>query len=89
MGIKVFLLCMCLTLLAMPAQAFFGAHLCSQPSPPYDGAEQWEVDAFKDEVENYRRCIEDYVDEATRQKEDIERQAQDAKDEYNNFILSL
>ncbi len=77
-----------LVLQAAPAQASFASHMCMQPSPPYSD-DAFAQDNFKHEVENYRRCMEDYVQEAERQQYDIQRQAQEARDELNNFMNSL
>jgi len=65
---------------------FAPSHVCSKPIKPYRFTSQWEVDSFNDDVRRYRTCIADFVEE---QQEAIARHqeaAQDAIDEWNQFV---
>jgi len=68
------------------ADSYSPSHSCYKPSKPYEFTSQWEVDSFNDEVEMYRNCIADFVEE---QQEAIRRHSQAAEeaiDEWNNFV---
>jgi hypothetical protein len=60
-------------------------HSCSRPWKPSQFTSQYEVDSYKQQVEMYRHCIEEFVDE---QKDAIrahKRAAEEAIDEWNSF----
>lgn len=61
-------------------------HSCSQPSKPFEFNSQWEVDQFNMDVEEYKRCIQDFVDEQNDAIANHGRAAEEAVDEWNNFV---
>lgn len=77
-----------LLLLAGSAQAdmFTPSHSCSKPYKPYRFNSELEIQRFRDDVEDYKQCINDFVEE---QEDAIRRHqeaAQDAIDEWNSFV---
>lgn len=68
------------------ADMFAPSHACSKPIKPYQFSSQWQVDSFNDDVRRYKTCIADFVGE---QQDAITRHqsaAQDAIDEWNQFV---
>ena len=63
-------------------------HSCYEPSPPYTN-DEWAWRSFKNEAEQYRQCIEDYVEGAENDQRRIIEKANEAVDEYNRFVQSL
>lgn len=85
-------------LLALPAQAaVFGSSNMygSYPSPscrePYVplGNDRFSRETFYRELEEYTRCIEDYIEGAKNDRERILEQINNAVDDYNRFVRSL
>jgi len=61
-------------------------HDCTKPYKPYTFSSQWEIENFRNEVEDYKRCIAEFVEE---QKDAIHNHTQaidDAIDEWNDFV---
>lgn len=68
------------------ADLFAPSHSCYEPWKPYEFSSRWEAENFRSEVEEYRQCIADFVEE---QKEAIERHqeaAEEAIDEWDRFV---
>lgn len=68
------------------ADMFTPSHSCTKPYKPYQFRDEWELRNFRDEVEDYKNCINDFVEEqndAIRRHEDA---AQEAIDEWNSFV---
>jgi len=61
-------------------------HYCSKPQKPYKFTSEWEVSSFKSDVEIYKRCIEDFVDEQNEAIKKHRSAANDAIDEWNLFL---
>ena len=74
--------------MAIPVMAdrFTPSHSCFKPYKPYQFNDQWELDNFNDEVQRYKRCISDFVDEQNEAAEQDQEAANDAIDEWNNFV---
>lgn len=77
-----------LTLFTSPVQTdmFEPSHSCYAPSKPYEFEDEWQLNRFKDEVEEFRSCIEDFVEEqndAVRKHQDA---AEEAIDDWNRFV---
>ena len=74
--------------IAMPAAAdmFSPSHSCSKPHKPYQFEDEWDVRRFKNEVEDYKQCIADFVDEQNDEARNHEEAAQEAIDEWNNYV---
>jgi len=77
-----------LVLLAGSAQAdiFAPSHSCSKPYKPHQFNSDWEVRQFQDDVEDYKRCIGDFVEEQEDAIRKHQEAAQEAIDEWNNFV---
>ena len=74
--------------LSMPAHAdmISPSHSCRKPIKPYEFTDEWQITQFKNEVERYKRCISDFVEE---QNDDARRHqdaAQEAIDEWNSYV---
>jgi len=67
---------------------YVSSHSCSEPYKPYQFTTQYEVDAYNDETEEFRTCIEDYIEEQNDAVRDHQRAAEDAIDDWNNFANS-
>ena len=68
------------------ADMFTPSHSCIKPIKPLYFNSKWEIDAFYTEVEEYRTCIEGFVEE---QYEAIERHreaAEEAIEKWNSFV---
>ncbi len=68
------------------ADSYTPSYSCSKPYKPYEFNDEWEIKQFESEVEDYRRCIEDFIEE---EKEDIKRHQnaiEEATDEWNGYI---
>lgn len=61
-------------------------HYCSKPFKPYRFNSEWEVIAFNNEVDSYRICIRAFVSEQEEAIKIHKRAAQEAIDEWNNFV---
>lgn len=63
-------------------------HLCSQPIRPYSNDEYaWRN--FQMEIENYKSCIQDYVDGCDSDSKRAIESGNEAISEFNSFIGSL
>ena len=59
---------------------------CYRPSKPYQFTSQWEVDSFNDEVDAYRDCINDFIEEQRDEIDQHQEAINSAIDEWNNFV---
>lgn len=73
---------------ALPVQTdIFGpTHSCSKPYKPYQFHDEWQLQRFKDEVEDYRRCIEEFVDEQNESIRNHQKAIGEAIDDWQNFV---
>ncbi|MBV2180958.1 MAG: hypothetical protein KUL86_06945 [Castellaniella sp.] len=62
------------------------SHDCRKPYKPISFSSQLDIDLFQDEVERYKRCISDFVDEQNESIQQHRQAAQEAIDEWNQFI---
>lgn len=68
------------------ADMFTPSHSCSKPVKPYEFNEQYELDNFISEVERYKQCITDFVDEKNDAARKHQSVAEEAIDEWNSFV---
>ena len=61
-------------------------HSCSKPYKPYEFSSQYEIDNFRNEVEAYKRCLNDFIDEQNEAIRMHQNAAQEAIDDWNNFV---
>lgn len=59
---------------------------CYRPSKPYEFTSQWEIDSFYNDVDTYRACIEDFVEEQQDEISEHQEAISDAIDEWNDFV---
>jgi TATA-binding protein-associated factor Taf7 len=59
---------------------------CSKPDKPNTFNSQSEVDSFNNDVQQYQRCLYDFVDEQEEAIQRHHRAANDAIGEWNNFV---
>lgn len=85
---KVTLIGATMVAIALPVMAdmFTPRHSCSKPHKPYQFNSQWELDNFNDEVQIFKQCILDFVDEQNEAAQRHQEAASDAIDEWNNFV---
>jgi hypothetical protein len=70
----------------LSADSYAPSPYCSKPNKPYEFTDEWELENFNDEVERYKRCISDFVDEQNNAVRQHQRAAEEAIDEWNNFV---
>lgn len=68
------------------ADMFTPSPSCSKPYKPYEFTEQYQVDSFNNDVQRYKRCILDFVDEQNDAVRKHQQAADDAIDEWNSFV---
>ena len=59
---------------------------CSKPDKPNKFNTQSELDSFNNGVQQYQRCLYDFVKEQEEEIQRHQRAANDAIDEWNNFV---
>jgi hypothetical protein len=77
-----------ITLLPISASAdmFTPSASCSKPYKPYEFTDKYQVDRFKSDVDSYKRCITDFVDEQNTASKKHLKAASDAIDEWNSYV---
>ncbi|KQB53763.1 hypothetical protein AQS70_09120 [Pseudomonas endophytica] len=61
------------------------SHDCNQPDIPYEFEDQYERDQFQVDVEEYKTCITEFVEEQQDAIRKHKSAADDAIDEWNAF----
>jgi hypothetical protein len=59
---------------------------CSKPNKPNEFNSERGLDSFNNDVQQYQRCLYDFVDEQEEAIQRHNRAANDAIDEWNNFV---
>ncbi|MFC1720111.1 hypothetical protein ACFL00_03110 [Pseudomonadota bacterium] len=80
-GLALLLILLAVNPVLTDADMFTPSHSCSKPYKPYEFEDERAVDRFKDEVEDYQRCIDDFVEEQNDAIRKHQRAAQEAIDE--------
>jgi len=62
------------------------SHSCIKPYKPYEFTDQWQLDRFKGEVEMYKQCIADFIEEQNEAIENHQQAAEEAIDEWNHYV---
>ncbi len=69
----------------MYADNYEPSHYCTKPYKPYEFTDQYELDLYNSQVQTYKNCIQEFVDE----QEDAIRNHSNARnsaiDEWNSF----
>jgi hypothetical protein len=68
------------------ADMFAPSHSCSKPYKPYQFNSQYEVDSFNNDVERYKNCIQNFIDEQNEAVLTHQRAADEALDAWNRFV---
>jgi len=68
------------------ADTFTPSHACSKPYKPYKFNNEWELENFKNEVEQYKQCISDFAEEQNEAIRKHKNAAEEAIDEWNNYV---
>lgn len=61
-------------------------HHCRKPIKPYRFTSEYELEAFKDEVDAYERCIDEFVRQQQEAAQTHKDAAKKAVDEWNRFV---
>ena len=77
-----------LSLFVMPtlADSFQPSHYCNKPYKPYQFSSDYEIQRFNQEVETYKNCMSDFIDEQNDAARKHQRAAEEAIDEWNSFV---
>ncbi|MCQ4266751.1 hypothetical protein NAV28_05925 [Pseudomonas stutzeri] len=81
----ILMLCMTASFLTN-ADSYQPSSDCSKPDKPYEFEDEWELDNFNSEVEDYKQCISDFVDEQNEAVRYHQNAAQESIDEWNSFV---
>ena len=68
------------------ADTFTPSHYCTKPIRPYRFNSEFEIQQFQYDVERYKQCIEDFVEEQEDAIKKHQEAAEDAIDEWNSFV---
>jgi len=71
---------------SVSSDMFTPSHSCSKPYKPYEFRDQYEIDNFMSEVEAFKRCINDFVEEMNDAARKHQEAAEDAIDEWNSYV---
>lgn len=71
---------------AARADMFTPSHSCSKPYKLYRFNSEWEVQQFRDDVEDYKQCIGDFVEEQEDAVRKHQSAAQEAIEGWNSFV---
>jgi hypothetical protein len=59
---------------------------CTKPYKPYKFNDQYEITNFKNQVEEYRQCINDFVEEQNNAIVNHRHAAEEATSEWDNYV---
>ena len=68
------------------ADMFTPSASCSKPYKPYQFTDQYQVDTFNDEVQRYKACIMNFVEEQNDAIRNHQNAQSEAIDEWNSFV---
>lgn len=68
------------------ADIFSPSHSCRKPYKPYKFTSQWEVTQFKNDVDRYKSCISEFVEEQNEEAQHHQDAANEAIEEWNRFV---
>lgn len=71
------------------ADSFQPSHSCSEPTVPYEFDDEFERQNFINEVEEYKQCLSDFVEEQNDAVQKHKAAAEEAIDDWNSFASSL
>ena len=59
---------------------------CFKPSKPYTFSTQWDVDSYNSSVRRYKMCVETFIDEQKKEKDQHQQAINDVIDEWNDYV---
>lgn len=59
---------------------------CTEPTIPFSFSSEFEIDSFKNEVNEYRECVKRYVDAAELDQKRIAEKIDETVSNFNLFI---
>lgn len=68
------------------ADSWQPSHSCRKPYKPFSFSNQWEVDSFNDDVRQYRKCIEEFIEEQQEAIDNHRQAAEEAIDDWESFV---
>ena len=74
--------------MSVAGDMFTPSSSCSRPFKSY-AMSDWERDQFMSQVERYKQCIEDFVDEQNDAVRKHQAAADEAIEEWNSFVRLL
>lgn len=66
--------------------SYGSSHSCYEPSKPYDLSDSYALDSFLDDVQDYRDCIADYIEEQQDQAQYHLEAAEEAARDWEWFF---
>lgn len=61
-------------------------HSCNKPYKPVSFDDEWQISAFKTEVDLYKDCIEEFVEEQEDAIRNHKQAADEAIEEWNSYV---
>ncbi|CAM4068588.1 hypothetical protein [Vibrio neonatus] len=85
---KVFFAGLIVLVVSIPvlADIFTPSPSCSKPIKPYEFTSQWQLDSFNNDVQRYKRCIQNFISEQNRAVKTHQQAANNAINEWNRFV---
>ena len=62
------------------------SHYCRKPIKPYEFTDEWQITQFKNEVDRYKSCISDFIDEQNAEADKHRDAAEEAIEEWNSYV---
>lgn len=62
------------------------SHYCTKPNKPYNMDTQYKVNSFLRDVDRYKNCINDFVEQQSRERNNHQKAINNAIDEWNRFV---
>ena len=73
----------------LAADLFEPSPPCSAPSIPMFNPSDWEIQMFNRQVDEYKQCIEDFIDDQNMAVKKHQNAASSAIDEWNAFVKRM
>jgi len=83
MDIKPSALIICMVVFSPAVSAM---NFCSKPYKPFKFSSEWQYKNFMEEVESFKECINDFVEEQNRVAKRAAEAAEEAIEEWNDFV---
>jgi hypothetical protein len=70
----------------LSADGYMPLHYCTKPTKPYEFTDQWQVDNYNNNVQRYKNCIIDFINEQNNAVNNHINAKNDAIEEWNHFV---